>query len=231
MYHCYRLDNKLTNVVFNPVAMEYMTQWDQVPRPKSAVGPRGGKSHLYSGRYQSPKKTGYSSSPPGYEKTSVPFGQLSVRDLVRHVEQARRQSPYYEEFKHNDPILIGTPSASISSSSISMCSSKEFYGDNGVISMQPVIPNLKLLTPGLDHSDTDHEQHSRQVKRMRRHSERPMHKRAGKLISFNGIASCERIQSCKKLSSCRSKSKFLQVQEDEIIHKAGDGAAKCRVSE
>ena len=195
MYHCYRLDNKLTNVVFNPVAMEYMTQWDQVPtpRPKSAVGPRGGKSHLYSGRYQSPKKTGYSSSSPGYEKTSVPFGQLSVRDLVQHVQQARRQSPYYEEFKHNDPILIGTPSASISSSSISVCSSKEFYGGDGVISMQPVIPNLKLSTPGFDHSDTDREQHSRHVKRMRRYRERP-HKRAGKL-SIIIMASCKK-QAC-----------------------------------
>jgi hypothetical protein len=176
------LDKKLTNVVYNPVAMEYMTNWDKPLRPKSAAaGPRGGKTGFYSGRHQSPRKTGYTSS-PGYEKMAVPFGQLSVRDLVQHVEQARRQSPYYEEFKHNDPTLTGTPSTSISSSSISVCSSKESYGADGVINMQPVIPNLKLSTPGFDYSDTDTEQYnSRQVKRVRRYSERP-NKRVGKLI-------------------------------------------------
>ena len=157
--------------------MEYMTKWDQVPRPKTAASPRGGNTNLYGGKYQRPRKMpGYSST--GYEKTAVPFGQLSVRDLVQHVEQTRRQSPYYEEFKHNDPILIGTPPASISSSSISVCSSNESFGAAGVISMQPVIPNLKLSTPGFDHGDT--EQHStRRVKRVRKYSERPNRRAAG----------------------------------------------------
>lgn len=166
-------------MVYNPVAMEYMTKWDQAPRPKSAVSSRVGNTNLYSGRYQSPRKTGYSSG--GYEKTAVPFGQLSVRDLVLHVEQARRQSPYYEEFKHNDPILIGTSPASLSSSSSSVCSSKDSSGASGVIDMQPVIPNLKLSTPGFNRSDT--QQHRRQVKRVRKNNERP-NKRAGKFINF-----------------------------------------------
>ncbi len=162
--------------------MEYMTNWDKSHRPKSAAaGPRGGNTGFYSGRHQSPRKTGYTSS--GYEKMAVPFGHLSLRDLVQRVELARRESPYYEDFKHNDPILIGTPSTSISSSSISVCSTKESYGADGVINMQPVIPSLKLSTPGFDYSDTDTEQYSRQVKRVRRYSERP-NKRAGKSINI-----------------------------------------------
>ena len=162
--------------MYNPIAMEYMTKWEQAPaRPKSSAGARGagGRStNFYSGRYQSPRKTGYSSA--GYEKTVVPFGQLSVRDLVQHVEQTRRQSPYYEEFKHNDPILIGAPPASISSSSISVYSSesKESYGADEVINMQPVIPNLKLSTPGFGHDHSDTEQPLRHMKRLRKYSER-----------------------------------------------------------
>ena len=163
--------------MYNPIAMEYMTKWDQAPCPKSAAGPQTGNTNFYSGRYQSPKKTGYSSG--GYKKTAVPFGQLSVRDLVLHIEQTRKQSPYYEEFKHNDPILIGIPPASLSSSSISVCSSKDSNGAAGAIRMQPVISNLKLSTPGFGHSDT--EQHSRQVKCTGEYGERP-NKRAGKFI-------------------------------------------------
>ena len=182
VFHCCRLDKKLTNVVYNSIAMEYMTKCDQAPHPKSVAGPRSGNMNFYNGRYQSPgRKTGYSSA--GYKKTVVPFGKLSVRELVQHVEQVRRQSPYYEEFKRNDPILVGTPPASLSSSSISVCSSKDSYGAAGVIHMQPIIPNLKLSTTGFDHSGI--EQSPRQVKRVREYNERP-NKRASK----SNLAAC-----------------------------------------
>ena len=158
--------------------MEYMTNWDQAPRPKSAAGPRGGNNNFdyskYKGGYKSPRKIDYSYSPVGYEE-KVPFGQLSVRDLVQRVERARRQSPFYEEFKHNDPVLTGALPASLSASSISVCSSKDSYDADGVIRMQPVIPNMKLSTPGFDHD----EQRPRRMKRLRKYSERSA-KRVGR---------------------------------------------------
>lgn len=134
-------------MVYNPVAMEFVTKWNQAPHQYSA-GQKAATNYYskHRERLQGPGKTQYGSG----RNKKVPYGRLSVKELAKLVEQARMRSPFAEDFRSNDPITMKTqtPLTSVSNSSTSVGS---IASSNSIINTQPVIPDVKLSTPFFDH--------------------------------------------------------------------------------
>ena len=159
-------------MVYNPLAMEYTTKWHQPntvgsPPTKSKFTDRNGHQ---SG--QGLRKTGLDKG--------VPYGKLSLNDLVNRVEQARKQSPFADTFKNNDPVKIrtGTPPF-LSYSSLSTSISSLEFSDEDTIRIKPVIPNMKLSTPVF--------KQPRKVKKIPRKLSNRESKPAGKTIFNNTL--------------------------------------------
>ena len=85
------------------------------------------------------QKTGQPLKQPKLDK-KVPFGRLSLHELVERVRQVRMQSPFAEQYRHNDPEILFS---SCSGSSIIISSSDSF---DDTIRTQPVIPNMDVST-------------------------------------------------------------------------------------
>lgn len=136
----HRLNRKLKGVVYNPMAMEYTTKWHQ----PSYLGPKSKNPQpkiSHSGRHKGPQLD--SRFDTGFNK---PYGKLTIKELVQHLERLRRESPFAEDFKMNDPVSMRTKPASQSTSRTSSVGSG-LSAESSSIQMKPVIPDMKLSTP------------------------------------------------------------------------------------
>ena len=123
------------------MAMEYTTKWHQ---PASYLGPKNRNPQpatSHCGKYKGVQLD--SRFDTGFNK---PYGKLTIKELVQHLERLRRESPFAEDFKMNDPVSMRTKPTSQSTSRTSSVSSG-LSSQSSSIQMKPVIPDMELSTP------------------------------------------------------------------------------------
>lgn len=143
-----RLNRKLKGVVYNPMAMEYTTKWHQPvypkrSKPKSSVDSQPTNVHDDNNKGVQISGGNIHYDTFGLDKS---FGKLTLKELVERLERLRRESPFAEDFKMNDPFHMQTVLTSQSSSDTTSLSS-DLSSNNSSIHVRPVIPDMNLSTP------------------------------------------------------------------------------------
>ena len=125
------------------MAMEYTTKWYQPSYSGSKSRdpqPMTSRSGKHKGAQFLSKDSRFDT---GFNK---PYGKLTIKELVQHLERLRRESPFAEDFKMNDPVSMRTEPNSQSTSRTSSVSS-ELSAESSSIQMKPVIPDMELSVP------------------------------------------------------------------------------------